>query len=102
MADLDPLQWLNPSLSVCSTFTCNVIGTERLNGFVQPGQDLGETCPESHSAGVVFGGGQGGMEQTAVFLTRVCGAESRSSSVLTSNSILWQIAVATCGCINGE
>lgn len=89
MADLDPLRWLNPSLSVHSTPTCDVIGMEKLNGSVQPGQDLGDTHPESHGAGAVFQGGQGG-EQTAIFLTRVCGAERRSSLILTSNSVLWQ------------
>lgn len=73
---------------VCSTSTCDVIRTEKLNGFVQPGQDLGEKRPESHGAGVVFRGGQGGGEQTAMFLTRVCGTERRSSSILTSNSML--------------
>lgn len=90
MANLDVLQWLNPSLSVCSTLTCDVIRTRKLNGFVQSGQDLGETRPENHGAGVVFKGGQGGREQTAMFLTRVCGAERRSRSILTSNSVLWQ------------
>lgn len=55
MADLDPLRWLNPSLSVCSTLTCDVIRIEKLNGFVQPGQDLGETHPGSHGAGWYLG-----------------------------------------------
>ena len=72
----------------CSALTCDIIGTEKLHGFVQPGQDFGETNLESHSAGMVFRGRQEEGEQTAMFLTRVCGAESRSSSVLTSNS--WQ------------
>lgn len=90
MANLDVLQWLNPSLSVCSTLTRDVIRTRKLNGFVQSGQDLGETRPENHGAGVVFKGGQGGGEQTAMFLTRVCGAERRSRSILMSNSVLWQ------------
>lgn len=90
MADLDPHQWLNLSLFVCSTLTCDVIRTEKLNGFVQSDQDLGETHPESHGSGVVFRGVQGEGEQTAMFLTGVCGAERRSSSILTSNSMLWQ------------
>ena len=72
-----------------SLVTSLIFEAER-DGFVQPGQDLGETHPESHGARVVFRERQREGEQTAMFLTRICGAERRSSSVLTSNSMLWQ------------
>lgn len=55
VADLDPLRWLSPLLSSRSTPTCDVIGMEKLNGSVQPGQDLGDTHPQAMVLGQYLG-----------------------------------------------